>query len=792
MIVSYNWLGKLFDGQLPSPKEIKEKITMHVFEVESLEEKGDDYVFDIKVLPDRSHDALSHVGIAREISALFNIPLKKFLSDISIPNNHKAIKVAIEDESLCPRYACALIEGVRVGPSPEWLSKLLNTIGQKSINNIVDATNYVMFTLGQPLHAFDADKLTKKSGVCEISVRRSLGEKMTALDNKIYEVPSGALLITDGVSNNVLGIAGIKGGKTAEISEATTSIILESANFNPVLIRKTSKLISLRTDASLRFENGISPELAGIALKEVASLVMQIAGSGETKIIDGADIYPHYKKPFITGVSVSEVNNLLGTKFSQNDIDQAFKRLGFDCELVDDPKERMISLAESMIATPYKYGASVSEDAPDFFDCSSFTSYFASRVGISIPRISVDQYMFGEMVDRNDVARGDFVFANSGDGKIHTETVEFMPGYKVPPGVDHVGIYLGDDKIIHASAKTGEVCVEDMYKSSSFKNIVGVRRLREFSSPRVVVTVPYYRVDIRNKENLIEEVGRTIGYDKILPKLLPMGRVNPPLHKTFYYINEIRDILQNAGFSEVSTYCFRKDGDLVIANPLAEDKSTLRNDLTKGVSESLQLNLKYTDLLGTDTVCIFEIGNVFSKDKKESLHLAIAVDYAKSKPKKDSRTELSDMVTLLSARYGFTPAKHGSTVYEINLGEYIEKLPVPLDYGDIIKMNGLTDIKYKHISAYPFVLRDIAVFIPENIKEIELSKIIKEKAGDLLVRMALFDVFKKNTPEDGPRVSYAYKLVFQSNDKTLSDIEINEIMNSIYKAVGEKKGWQVR
>jgi phenylalanyl-tRNA synthetase beta chain len=282
MKISKNWLQNFFDGKLPATGELCDAITFHAFEIDGVEEKGGlsaqagDDILDIKITPNRGHDALSHRGIAKEVSAILKMPLKAaidpmgkdFADRFAQAPRTDAVSITLEDPALSSRYIAAYIKGVKVGPSPEWLKSGLEAIGQRSINNIVDATNLVMFNLGQPMHAFDAGKLGQKDGKYHIVVRRArAGEKLLALDQKEYALDESTLVIADGNRDEAVGIAGIKGGTPAGITEATTDLILEAANFNGAATRKSSQALKLRTDASARFEQGLSPELCSYAME---------------------------------------------------------------------------------------------------------------------------------------------------------------------------------------------------------------------------------------------------------------------------------------------------------------------------------------------------------------------------------------------------------------------------------------------------------------------------------------------------------------------------------------------
>ncbi len=303
MKVSRNWLQTYFKDPLPDAAALADALTFHAFEIDGIEHVGftksniGDDILDVKVTANRGHDCLSHRGIAKELSAILDIPLIQdaLRQPVVLDPKTDAVLVAIEDPALCNRYIAGYIKGVKVGPSPEWLRISLEAIGQRSINNIVDATNYVMFGLGQPLHAFDAGQLAIYDGYT-ISVRRAVdGERLVALDEKEYALNNSMLIISDanGPGKEIpIGIAGIKGGMPAGINEVTTDIIIESANFNGASVRKTAQALKLRTDASTRFEQVISPELAAYGMHAVVELITSLAGGEVVGFVDEYPIQP--------------------------------------------------------------------------------------------------------------------------------------------------------------------------------------------------------------------------------------------------------------------------------------------------------------------------------------------------------------------------------------------------------------------------------------------------------------------------------------------------------------------
>ncbi len=830
MKISYNWLQSYFTKKLPKPEKLAELLTMRSFEVEQLsavsrqpsekkkktesrELKANDWILDIDVLPNRAHDCLSHNGVAKECGALLKLNLKSKISKIQIKSQKldKTINLSekgavnlnikVNEPELCRRYAGRIVAGVKVCPSPKWLRERLEAIGQKSINNIVDATNYVMFETGQPLHAFDADKVgggivVRKA--CPARRGAKARERITTLDNQEVELDKDVLVIAD--EKDVLAIAGVKGGKKAEVDEKTTNIILEAANFEPVNIRKTSRRIGIRTESSLRFENEITPELAGEAMERLTGLILEIAG-GEAG--PETDIYPKRANRYKVGVRPRDVSKLLGVDVPEEEIRGILERLGFEIKKIN-PVKNVLKLAKSLAGKPYKYGASVSFDAPDAFDCSSFTAYVFARSGIRIPRRSVDQYFFGEAVDEKDAMPGDLVFACSEGGKVYRASVEFMRGLKIKEGIDHVGIYLGSGKVIHASRRNKNgVAIEDLKKSSGFKGkkFRGFRRVAGEKDDLLRVIVPCERLDVKRKEDLIEEVGRIYGYEKI-PAALPEEVLLPPKRNlNFFYADVLRNILIGIGFSEAYNYSFGEKGDIELENPIAKDKKFLRTNLMDGLKKNIEDNLRYFK-----EARIFEIGRVFSREGEAILFAGMS---SVSGP--DGFYEIKGALEAVLGKLGITDAWFDDMekgIAEVMAGNtsigHIEKRGPYFGWElnlEMLVRIATEQVEYRPISKYPAVKRDLSVFVPPGTKVAAVLDIVENTAGTLLVDTDLFDIYemparsasqsRTGEKEEG-RKSFAFHLVFQSPEKTLSEDEINALMGKIMDALDANPSWEVR
>ncbi|HXK39245.1 MAG TPA: phenylalanine--tRNA ligase beta subunit-related protein [Candidatus Paceibacterota bacterium] len=816
MRVSYKWLQDYIDGSLGPPEDLVHALTMQAFEVEGVERAGDDTVFEIAVLPNRSHDCLSYVGIAREVATLFDLSLKlpayTHKGDASIKTSD-AVTLAPPDPRFVRRALKRLAVDVTVGESPEWLQERLIAQGQRPINNVVDATNFVMWETGQPVHAFDFDKIesvenpkSKIQNPKEIQIRPAKeGEIVETLDAKRYTLDPSVLVIAD--NEKALDIAGIKGGNDSGIDASTKRVLLSACTFHPTSIRKTSRKLNLLTDASKRFEQELSPVLAERGMARLSQLLAEIAGAKVAT--DIVEYYPHERHPYFIGVSVSEANALLGTELAADDIEPILTSLGFSWKKVL-PRQEVLAEAEKTLGKPYKYGASVSYDAPDLFDCSSLVVYLFARAGIQVPRVTIDQYVFGKEMSVAQLEPGDLVFAHNSteseekevelvatwekiQQKVrHTKTADYMKGTEVPRGVGHVGIYLGGGKVLHASGldHKGSVVVEPLSESPSFKNIQGYRRVIPSDEERYVVTVPPERLDLHagpgfmvagNSADLIEEIGRVYGYENVAPQA-PASAPEPAVNKTFYYTNKIRDILVAEGFSEVYTYALTDEGEVELANPLAEDKKYLRAGLEKGLVGSLDLNIKSKPFLGLGEVKLFEIGTVFC-DGEEYVEVGVAAE-DEDEARRAMHIAIAAGLSVRSAPKGRTfPDRKG--VLTANLTEYIETLGSPGSLEDLVPIR--TEGRFVPLSVYPFVLRDIAVWVPKEVESHTVIKPIKEEGRELLMRVDQFDAFTKDE-----KTSYAYHLVLQSQEKTLSDDEINGVMARITETLNSRDGWEVR
>ncbi len=673
MKISRNWLQEYFEQALPSVEELAEALTFHSFEIEEVVSSD---VFDVKVLPDRAADCLSHRGVAREIGAVLNqLVLSDSLRHPVEPFPESgSLKVSIDNQEKYLRYMAAYVRGVKVGSSPAWLKEALESVGQRSINNVVDATNFVMLNIGQPLHAFDAARLQEVNGKFSILVRESAPEeKIVTLTGEEYALPEGTLLITDANTNAPIGIAGVKGGKAAEISNDTIDIIIESANFDGVSVRKTSQALKLWTDASQRYQNKISPELASYGMRDVLELIQQVAGGELEGVID---VYPpevaHAAKPEPLEITVEKINAVLGTSYTAGDVKHVFDRLDF-------------------------------------------------------------RFQF----------------------------IPFMDPEHGPS--EEKGTYI--------------------------------------------VMPPFERRDLTIPETLIEEVGRILGYEQVKPEQMPELPVGRSADQARYRgIERVKDFLTERGFTEISTQTFaaeEKEGGksadekIMLANPLDQTRPALRSSLAENMEDALMraTNVAPRVLGPAAEVKLFEIGTIFKKDSEE---LSLVLGY-KQLTGKQSQTLLSqtlqDLAAELPGAVQTLEMQDGS--FGPGVGECILSIDGLIALGKAYEPRKVLLGPYKQFSQYPFALRDIAVWTPEGTEESEVSSAIVgafqkhvEDMNDVqLARIDLFDRFSKQIDAE-EKVSYAFRLVFESFERTLSDAELNPLMDAITAALNQK--WQVR
>ena len=650
MKFSYTLIKKLVPA-VKSKKELIDKLNIHSFEVE---DAGDD-VFEVSVPPNRFSDAASHIGIAREIAATQNSKLKTLNSKQTQNSKLKTqnVKVFVRDKNLCSRYSARYFENIKIKPSPKWMQKILIDCGLRPINNVVDIMNYATLETGQPLHAFDYDKLTTNDQrQTTIIIRRAKkGEKITTLDNQVFELNENILVIVNDSPREsaVLAIAGIKGGEKAEVDKNTKRIVVEAANFDGVNIYKSSKALKLFTDASSRFSHNLSPELVSLGLSRSGELLKEIIGAKAGQTTD-----VNFTKPI--------------KKTIKFDLEKFNKFIGLD------------------------------------LDVKTCRKYF-ERLGFKITQNS----------------------------KLKTQ--------------------------------------------NSF-----------------LVEIPPLRQDIETFEDLAEEAARLYGYNKIEsapPRihLIPSGFEDQVVLK-----DKIRKILAGMGLSEVYNYSFIDKADenaVELENPISVQSKYLRSSLASHLLENIKNNSRFFD-----EIKIFEIGKVFSRDAKLQIHTNTAnvsektilgIALASKNKEGEIFFEVKGVVERLFKKIGlvdFLMKESKGESIEIESGDKIIGFVSHLDHKGALAEIDLDSLlkliveehEYHPLPKYPSIMRDISILVEPTARVGGIIQTIQEADLKRIDDVDLTDEYGI----DGKR-SLTFRIVFQAEDRTLTDDEINKEMEKISK-----------
>ncbi|HYH86344.1 MAG TPA: phenylalanine--tRNA ligase subunit beta [Pyrinomonadaceae bacterium] len=373
MNISYNWLRDLTDVSLP-PQELARRLTMVGLAVDGVEEACEDFVLEIDLTSNRP-DCLSHMGVAREVAALAggSVRLPDVTAERVADKAEAFTSVSIEDTDLCPRYAARVVRGVKIAPSPDWLARRLQAIGQRPINNVADITNFVLHETGQPLHAFDLATLSER----RIVVRRArAGEKLKTLDGVERELDAEMLVIAD--ASRAVAVAGVMGGEETEISDATTDVLIESAYFDPQSVRRTSKVLGLQTEASYRFERGVDYEGVLRAQARCVALICEIAGGAATE--DALDVYPRKIEQQFVALRPRRVEELTSLRVTAGECARILGALGFERH---DPAQgdRGDDVPLGFVVPSWRTDVSIEEDLVE--EVARLVGY--EKIGESLP-----------------------------------------------------------------------------------------------------------------------------------------------------------------------------------------------------------------------------------------------------------------------------------------------------------------------------------------------------------------------------------------------------------------------
>jgi len=657
-----------------------------------------DHVFEIGLTPNRI-DSGSHFGVARDLAAYLNLnagmegkAVLPSLTDFKPDNNNNPYEVIIENTTDCPRYTGITISGVTIGESPEWLRNKLRAVGLNPINNVVDITNFVQHEAGQPLHAFDADKIEGKKVIIRNMPDRS---KFITLDGVERSLSSRDLMICN--PGEGMCIAGVFGGIKSGVTVSTKNIFLESAYFNPVTIRKTSKRHGLKTDASFRFERGADPNITTWALKRAIMLIKEIAGGKISS--DIVDVYPNPIKNILVDVNYNNINRLIGKKIEPGIVKQILTLLDI--------------------------------------------------------------------------------------------------------------IIISDDGV------------------------------------NLTLEIPSYRVDVKREADVIEEILRIYGYNNV--------EINNHVNSTLSYpekpnkekiVNIISDLLSANGFSEIMCNSlnpsawyeqsddFNKEQLVMLANPLSSDLNAMRQSLLYGGLSSVIWNINRQNL----NLKLYEFGHCYFYHKsgqsypradnyveKASLDLFITGNTgSQSWNYKTNPTDffnIKSSVEMIFSRLGVKPESltTGETgkkyfaeaiTYLFNnkivaeagrvSKNYLAKFDIGQDvywghieWDTLLKLIKTHTISFRELPRYPSVKRDLALLLDRGIKFGQIRDIAFRTEKNMLHDINLFDVYESDSLGRNKK-SYAVSFILRDDLKTMTDKNIDKIMNNLIKAFENELNAQIR
>jgi len=807
---------------------------------------GSTSTIDAELTPNRG-DCLSMIGMAREVAATFGRKFKMPKIEIPTIKSQKTIEVEVIDKNLCPRYIAKVVENVKIGPSPKWMQERLTAAGVRPISNVVDVTNYVMLELGQPMHAFDLDKLesmkisnakhqipNKSQATKKIIVRKAkAGDRLVTLDGQDRKLTADDLLICD--AKKPVALAGVMGGLNSEVDENTTSIVLEAAVFNPATVRKTAQRLNLRSEASNRFEKGIPLALPEVAIERAAELL--IANSQKPKAVTvgpSTDVLSSWIWVQRVGLAHSRVKGLLGIDVEESKIIDILKSLGFEVEKFDFKAE-----ARKHVNKPYVFGASYKTHGDMAFDCSYLTDYIYSKIGKFIGYASLAQFEIGRPVDEAELQPGDILFIKGHIDKSATDHY-FRPdgkgGYekvtlKNPKEVGHNALYIGNGRIIHArhfeydnknkkwkKLPNGKVVEENVEVFTESPEYLGARRYIESPGEYLAITVPWWRLDIRIEEDILEEIARVYGYDKI-PPTLPAGPLPGVVqNKQVVMESKIKQKLVAQGLTEVITYSFVSEKLVKISgaeisslpkinNPLSLDQEYMRGALWPSLVEVVAKNQDYSDSLR-----IFEIANVYSKKSLDpQLHFSAVVKVGSGKSAfYDLKGMLwsvlrefdLDSIETKPAEVIFSAKGQGAEIkvggraigqigildrkIASKLGHKTDLAIAEIDLSGIIGAFG-RKISYQTLPKYPRAKRDISVVLSREIFVSEIVKILASVNSDYLLGYKVADVYEGKGLSENKK-SVTISLEMGSDTRTLTEEEIENSVSLMVEALSKIGG----
>lgn len=681
-----------------------------------------DYKVDFEITPNRP-DCLSMIGMAREAAATFGKELKYPATDATVDTSEKAadyISVEIKSD-LAKRYTARVIKDVKIGPSPWWMQKKLMAAGMRPINNIIDITNFVMLEYGQPLHAFDIEAIEDRKIIVDTAKD---GETFVTLDGVERKLESSMLMINDG--KKPVAIAGVMGGLNSEITDKTTTVVIESANFEGDSIRKTSKKLALRTEASGRYEKGIDPNLCHVAADRVCKLI-EILGCG--RVLDGAvDIYKEPVKATPVKARVSRINSVIGIDISREEMVKYFESLEMKVEGEGD---------ELIVTAP-----TVRQDMNEEVDCIEEVArmYGYDNIPMTFPK-TVTKSELPKAWRLRDLARNTLCAMGANEIK----TFSFINDKILDDtGIDEESWERDTIKLLNPMGE--DTAALRTILTPGMLEVLG----RNFS--RNIPAVRAYEISTTYAKNMFDDNG--------LPdeaRNLAIGLYGE--NESFFTLKGmLEELLHVMGIKEV---IFEAESDYGVYHPgrcarVLIDPSTIEND------EERKKALKDLEEKIASGQAIFGEEELRTmKDLVDSL----------SQIKPEGPVEIGIMGEVhpdVAKNFGIgTRAYVGEFLFDL-LGEY-----------------ATNEIRYTPLPKYPAMSRDIAVLVDEEVPVGNMIRAIKAMNMDILEDVNLFDIYRGEQVEEGKK-SVAIALTYRHANKTLTDKETEAVHSEILKMLSER------
>jgi phenylalanyl-tRNA synthetase beta chain len=719
-------------------------------------------VIDLDIKAHRG-DLFCVLGVAREVAAF----TQKRLREPKIAVKEKGepasdlMRLDVRDADLCPRYTARVMRGVKIGSSPQWMQERLLAAGMRPINTVVDVTNYVMLELGQPLHAFDYDKVAEHT----IIVRRAApNETLTTLDDVTRQLTPEMLLITDPAGPNV--IAGIFGGARVEVSQETTNLILEAAHFNPTSIRRTSQALGLRTESSGRFEKNPDINLTATAIDRAAQLIQELAGG--TVSPGRLDFYPKPVEPCTITFHVDQVEWLTGMQVTPNEAIDALKRLGFGIEeLPSDTGEVVLK-----VTVPTRRG-DVEESADLVEEVARIVGF--NRIPSTIPAGPLPQPHHDIWWEREDHIRD--LLAGAG----LTEIVTYPLTSRVAMARVLLGAQGNEETLLIAPA----VVAEDGAQTSSaaLKPVAQGRAQERRQVEAIAERLP--AITLRNPASVETEALRLT----LMPGLLRTLRENAKHEDSGLWFFELgRRYLPTAEL-EAGTGLGQERrtlGVVLAGSPvLGWTGDTHEADFysLKGIVELLLDALKIED-----SRFVPLRHPTFHPGRCAALQVRVAEETGAGAGDGASTLPVASAGGDAWVPVGVLGEVHPEVAERFDLTgrTYLMELDLERLYLAVPRM-----LLNQPIPRYPAAERDLAIVVGEEVSAAAVAEAIRAAGGPILRDVHVFDVYTGETISAGKK-SLAYRLTYQSPERTLTDGEIDAAQSAVVRALAERFGAELR